>query len=233
MKMLNILYPHRCAVCDSAVRKCTGLICGRCRGRINLIEEPRCLKCSKPLDNQEKEYCLDCRRGSHEYERGYAAFLYQGYMQESLMRFKYGGRQEYGMFYGSILAEFAGHFFRGCRPQILIPVPVHRSKLIKRGYNQAEILAAEISKRWKIPMEAKCIRRTRHTKAQKNLTPRERKKNLTDAFEICGNVPWKSVMLVDDIYTTGSTVDALAGILKEAGVEKVYFIAVCIGSGES
>lgn len=233
MKLIDILYPHRCAVCDRAVLDHAVLVCEECRKTVSVIKNPRCLQCSKPLDSSEKEYCLDCQKSHHEYERGFAAFLYQGEMQESLMRFKYGGRQEYGVFYGRSLAGLALDFFRKSRPEVLIPVPVHRSKLLRRGYNQAEVLAEELSKRWKIPMDTECIKRSKHTKAQKNLTPKERRENLMDAFEVCGKVPWKSVMIVDDIYTTGSTVDALAKKLKAAGVKQVYFITVCIGSGDS
>lgn len=191
------------------------------------------MRCSKPLDHGEKEYCMDCRKHSHAYECGFAAFLYRGEMQESLMRFKYGGRQEYGYFYAKVLAEAAGTFLEKACPDVLLPVPIHRLKFLKRGYNQAEILADQLSKLWKLPVNTTCLKRIRHTKAQKNLSPRERRKNLRAAFQICEAVTWKSVMLVDDIYTTGSTVDAIAELLKEAGVERVYFVTVCIGMGES
>lgn len=98
MKLIDILYPHRCAVCDRAVLDHAVLVCEECRKTVSVIKNPRCLQCSKPLDSSEKE-CADCQKSHHEYERGFAAFLYQGdagitYAVPSM------AEDEYGVFYG-------------------------------------------------------------------------------------------------------------------------------------
>lgn len=189
------------------------------------------MRCSKPLEGYTEEFCPDCKRQSFSYDQGFAAFLYQGKMQESLMRFKYGGRQEYGKFYAQALSVCSESLVKRWQVEVLIPVPVHPQRLRMRGYNQAEVLAQELSSLWQIPVDAKSLARMKKTKAQKELDPTERRKNLKDAFVLTRTVGWKSVLIIDDIYTTGSTVHTLGKLLKEHGVKKVYFLTVCIGKG--
>ena len=111
-----------------------------------------------------------------------------------------------------------------------MPVPVHAARKRERGYNQAEALAGEIGRRMGIPVDFRLIKRVKKTLPQKLLDDRERQNNLKRAFKIARNdVKLKRVVIIDDIYTTGSTIDACALELKRAGVEKVYFIAIAIG----
>lgn len=231
MNLLDILYPKRCALCDKIINDREYPVCFACRKWIMPIEGARCMHCSKPLDVDTEELCLDCGQQKFYYDQGFAVFLYEGRIRESLMRFKYGERQEYGSFYAKMLNLFAQKWVERWKPEVLIPVPVHATKLRKRGYNQAEILAKELSKIWKIPMDNHCMKRTKKTRAQKNLDNKERRKNLKEAFNMTHPVKYRCVLIVDDIYTTGSTVDTLAKLLKEYGVENVYFITVCIGKG--
>lgn len=231
MKLLNILYPKRCALCDRVITNREYPVCLKCRKEIQPIEEPRCMHCSKPLRSDGVEFCLDCKRHKFSYDCGFAAFLYSGKMKDSLMRFKYGGRQEYRRFYGEMLNLFAAEKVKRWAPEVLIPVPVHPGKLRKRGYNQAEVLALELGKLWNIPVDSQYMKRIKKTKAQKNLDDKERRKNLRQAFAVAGDEDYRRVLIVDDIYTTGSTVDALAKLLKEKGVEEVWFVTVCIGKG--
>lgn len=231
MKLLDILYPKRCALCDRVIDDREYPVCLACRDYIHPIEGPRCMHCSKPISSDSDEFCLDCKRHKFSYDCGFAAFLYRGRMKDSLMKFKYGGRQEYSVFYGQMLNLYGGETVKRWRPEVLIPVPVHSGKLSRRGYNQAEVLALEMGEIWGIPVDSRCVKRIRKTRAQKNLDDKERRKNLREAFRLVGDMNYRRVLIVDDIYTTGSTVDALAKIFKENGVEKVYYITVCIGRG--
>ena len=131
------------------------------------------------------------------------------------------------------MSERLGDKIRRWDVDAVIPVPVHKSRLKKRGYNQAALIAGELSKRLGIPMRDGVVIRRAATGVQKELGAAERQNNLKKAFIVPGNVvKLKSVLVVDDIYTTGATVDAVAGCLKGAGVEKVYFASLCIGRGE-
>lgn len=113
-----------------------------------------------------------------------------------------------------------------------MPVPLHPSRKRKRGYNQAQILAEEIGKILEIPVDSKSLIRTRKTSPQKKLGHKERKKNLKHAFAVKHTFQTvKRVLLVDDIYTTGNTIDAVSNVLKQKGVENVYFLTISIGQG--
>ena len=233
-KLLRWLYPARCPVCDGLLGRQERLICRACASDLHFLQEPLCFHCGKPLSGEEIEYCSDCRRKKHSYDRGFAPFSYRGQMQASMMRFKYGGRAEYARFYAAAMEGRGRRLLRQWKPEVLLPVPVHRKRLIRRGYNQAARLAQELSRLTGIPADCKALIRRKNTKAQKELNDVERRKNLEQAFALApGYRPPKCLVLVDDIYTTGSTVDTLAALLKAAGAEQVYVACACISPGAS
>lgn len=218
-------------MCDDLVELSERLICKKCQKEIKYVSEPVCMKCGKPLMDEEREYCLDCTKRKHFFDRGIAVFEYHS-MASSIYRFKYGGRQEYAEFYGEIMAECLAEKFRVWKPEALLPVPIHASRLRKRGYNQAEVLAKEISKICGIPTRMDIIERSRKTVPQKELNEEERQNNLKRAFKICKNdVKLNTIVIIDDIYTTGSTIDAMACKLRNEGVNHIYFAALAIGKG--
>jgi ComF family protein len=121
-------------------------------------------------------------------------------------------------------------------PDALIPVPVHKERYRKRGFNQAELVAKELGKYCKIPVISDFLIRVKNTLPQKELSDRERSDNLRHAFSVRNESQELSklidcVIIIDDIYTTGSTIEACTRTLQEVGVKKVYFLCVCIGQG--
>ena len=117
-------------------------------------------------------------------------------------------------------------------PDALIPVPIHSSRMRSRGYNQAELVARELSRHSGIPVNTKLIQRVKRTKPLKSLSHSERQNNLKRAFKILQNdVKLNTIVIIDDIYTTGSTIDAMTGVLNDAGVKNVYYMALTIGRG--
>ena len=133
------------------------------------------------------------------------------------------------------MAEKLEEFAAGpARPDLLIPVPVSADRLEKRGYNQAFILAREISRLTGIPVREDILRRVTDTLPMKNMAPAERQNNLKRAFQAFGNdVSLNSIMLIDDIYTTGATIDACAHALYERGADRVCFMTLAIGEDSS
>lgn len=228
--VINLLFPLRCPVCDGIVKPFGQKICAGCRNGLKRLEPPWCMQCGKKL-YREEEYCEDCRRRRHNYIRGRALYEY-GSAAPSIYRFKYGGRREYADFFGEEIAGALGDFIRRVQPDALIPIPLHKKRLRKRGYNQAEVLARAVSAYSGVPVNSKILVRIKNTAPLKCQNPEERQNNLKKAFNIAQNdVKLKTVIIVDDIYTTGSTIDEAAARLRAAGVARVYFITLACGAG--
>ena len=225
---LDLLFPRRCPICDEPVRSGEGLACVACLPRISYLREPTCLKCGKNITD-DAEFCADCAERSHHFDRGIALFEYQS-IAGAVYRFKYGGRQEYAEFFGSQISQKLADDIYKLKPDCLIPVPIHNKRLRSRGYNQAAELAKVISRCLNIPLEDKLIKRVKVTAPLKNLKLKERQNNLKKAFKIIRNdVKLDRVIIIDDIYTTGSTIDAMAEELRNIGISKIYFVALSIG----
>ncbi|NBJ91204.1 ComF family protein [Parablautia muri] len=230
-RILDLIFPKRCVVCDEITEQMGESVCGKCRKKIIYIKEPVCMKCGKQLKREEQEYCRDCEKRRHSYIRGTALYDY-GSMADSIFRFKYAGRMEYASFYGRDLYEKKTKWLSMVRPDAFLPVPVHPSRKRKRGYNQAELIARELSEHSGIPVNTTLMERVRKTQPLKNQTHGERQNNLKRAFKIRRNdVKLNTIVIIDDIYTTGSTVDSMAQVLREVGITEIYFMALTIGRG--
>lgn len=231
--LLDILYPRHCPACDGLIPPGRGLICPQCLGRIHWVKEPVCLRCGKEIAAAEAEYCYDCSRHPRSFVRGYALAVYDRTMRDSLSRFKNAGRMDYADWYAAAFEERLGEELRGLQADCLVPVPVHRSRLSKRGYNQAGLVAKRLGKILNRPVLHQALVRRRRTRAQKYLGGRERSRNLEGAFR-AGRQPVRGlrVLLIDDIYTTGATAEACTQALLSAGAREVYLACICIGEND-
>ena len=234
---LDCLYPRRCPVCGEIVVPKGALICPDCEKQISWVDGAVCQSCGRQLSDETAEYCPDCMRRRHSFDGGIALCNYNDAARTSMAKIKYQGRREYLDYYGQVFVKRLGRKIAGFHPDVLVPVPVHPARKKKRGFNQAEVLAERISEELeqqyhiRIPVCPELLSRTKKTLPQKDLSAAERLKNLEGAFE-AGTVPpgIRRVLLVDDIYTTGSTADTCAKALKQAGVRKVYIATACIGN---
>ena len=230
-RVLDLLFPKRCVVCDEIAGQEGKAVCRRCRDKILYVQEPFCLKCGKQLQHEEQEYCEDCKKNRHLYIQGSALYDY-GSMADSIFRFKYAGRMEYADFYGRELYERKAGWLSMVQPDALVPVPIHAARKRKRGYNQAELVARHLSSLCGVPVNNSLIYRPKQTAPLKDLSHSERQNNLKRAFKIRQNdVKLSTIVIIDDIYTTGSTVDAMSRTFREAGVGQIYFMALAIGRG--
>ena len=158
--------------------------------------------------------------------------LYRGAIRKTMYRFKYSNKREYAAFFSEEAERIYGEWIRKKGIEVIIPVPMYGPKKKKRGYNQAECFAKALSERTGILADANLVMRVRDTAPQKELNDIQRKNNLKSAFHCEKNiVQYTKVLLVDDIYTTGSTADAVYEELKKNGVTEVYFLSICIGEG--
>lgn len=228
--IVQLLFPLRCPVCDRIVRPCGEKVCAECMGKLKLLTPPWCMRCGKKL-TEDREFCMDCGNKKHEFVRGRALYEYQS-AAASIYRFKYGKRQEYADFFGEEIVRYLGDFIREVQPDALIPIPLHRKRLEKRGYNQAALLAEAVGRYSGVPVKQKMLVRVKNTTPLKLQNPSERQNNLKKAFNIGENdVKLNTTVIIDDIYTTGSTIDEAARALKAAGVQKIYFITLACGAG--
>lgn len=228
-KCLGILYPQTCYFCGKISKE---HICKECREKITYVEEPVCKKCGKPIRYEEKEYCGDCENAVFSYEQGKSVWLHTGVVRWSVYQFKYHNRRIYGKFYAQELSRLYGKWIKDKKIDVIIPIPLHRKRQRKRGYNQSEVIARHLGKLLNLPVNAKAVMRVRNTKAQKELSHKERTRNLKDAFRVTKH--WKgegNVLLIDDIYTTGNTIDSVAKLLRQKGANKVWFLTISIGQG--
>ncbi len=231
---MELLYPPCCPICDQVLPFYGAGICPDCEKKLPWVTEPFCMKCGKPVAKEEEEFCEDCRRVSHFFDCGRAAFLYTGLMRQSVGRMKFQNRRDYLDFYADSMVRAGGEFLKSRDPEVIVPIPMHWKKRAKRGYNQAELLAERISCLTGIPCRKHLLRCVRMAGDQKALGREERMENLSGTFAFSGGkepVP-ERVLLVDDIYTTGSTLDEASRVLRGAGVLKIFFLVLCTGKGK-
>lgn len=227
----DLLYPAHCPVCDELLSGRKEKICPSCRTHMRTVGEHYCIKCGKPLNDARTVCCSGCTAAQHGFTRGRSVFCYED-IRESVYRFKYEGRQEYASFYADETVRVLGADIASWHAEALIPIPLHKEKLKKRGYNQAALFAEALSERLGIPVLEKALVRERSTVPQKGLNREERQKNLKKAFKLVQNdVKLKTIILIDDIFTTGSTADAAAEAVRQAGVTDIYVVTLASGNG--
>lgn len=197
-----------------------------------MIREPRCMKCGKPLAREVQEYCRDCAKRDYAFEQGRSLWLHVPPVSKAVYQFKFHNKRYYAKIFAREMAREYGQWVRDRKIGEILPVPLHPFRRRMRGYNQAELLAKELSRELQVPVRDDVLFRIRRTRPQKELDHRTRERNLRGAFGISRQ--WKApanVLVVDDIYTTGSTVHKISRLLIRAGAEKVYFLTISIGQG--
>ena len=227
--VLDLLYPPVCPFCGKISPE--GL-CAGCRKKIVYVREPRCMRCGKPLRDETREYCRDCETRSSFFDRGYGMWLHREPVSGAVYRFKYKNKRNWGRIFAVELAEHYEGQIRAWGIEEIIPIPLHSTRKRKRGFNQSEVVAGILSELTGIPCRTDVLFRIRKTVPQKQLDRRGRKDNLMGAFGVSRE--WnacENVLLIDDIYTTGTTVGRAAKMLKKAGAQNVYFLTISIGQG--
>ena len=238
-RALDFVYPRRCPVCDGIIPvlelrdgrlRTGGDIHRNCSPRIKYVRGNTCAKCGKPLaGDRNREYCDDCSRVSHLFDGGMSVFRYRS-VAGSIYKFKYMGRREYADFYARATKRLLGEKISRLGVEALVPVPMYPDKERLRGYNQAAVYARALSRELDIPVREDLIKRVRNTAPMKELDAASRRNNLKNAFNIAENdVKFKYVLIIDDIYTTGSTIDEIAHEFRVAGVTKIFFLTLAIG----
>ncbi|PKM94909.1 MAG: amidophosphoribosyltransferase [Firmicutes bacterium HGW-Firmicutes-1] len=232
-KAISIVYPKRCLFCDEVLSFGEKKpICAECKPDATWVTGDICKKCGKPLECHRLDLCYDCSRKVKYYNEGRGMWVYEDSVKKAIHKYKYGNRKGYGKAFAEELYQFYVnniHWDIDC----ITSVPLHPAKLKERSFNQSALIADILGERLDIGVDNYLLSRTKNTIPQKDLTDSERILNVMDAFSIniLSSSTGKNILIVDDIYTTGSTINSCAKILKTYGAYKVYFLTVAIGKG--
>lgn len=225
--LLGVLLAPVCAACERPLDEPTrGPVCAGCWSSITPITPPVCDRCGDPLRSWrvisvEHARCPRCRRGRSHVQRGRAIGPYEGSLRAIVHALKYGGRRSLARPLGVLLARAGADLLDGA--DVVVPVPLHASRKRSRGFNQAAELAHHLG----LPVNH-ALRRVRATPSQIDLPAARRHANVRDAFALRrrARVRGATVVLVDDVSTTGATLDACARVLTEAGAREVRALTV-------
>ncbi|MBI5642087.1 MAG: ComF family protein [Deltaproteobacteria bacterium] len=223
--LLDIIFPPVCPLCEEAIWQ--DKFCPSCLDGFSSkkIASPKCTVCAIPFISQtgDDHACGECLSGHMPFKEARSAFIYDGCVLKAIHLFKYSGRVTLA---GALGAMMAGAASFGEKPDVIVPVPLHRKRLASRGYNQSLLLANEVSKALSIEVDRTGLKRMRYTEEQINLSADERKTNVRGAFEVKdGMFKKRKVLLVDDVFTTGATIKECSKVLSDAGAE-VYVLTL-------
>ncbi|MBN1683915.1 MAG: ComF family protein [Gammaproteobacteria bacterium] len=217
-KIFNQLFPHTCVFCKKRTGRPLDL-CRACEQKLSSLNHA-CPYCALPIPD-DIEICARCLKQKPPFDRVFIPYVYEGSAISLIRGLKFSSRLPYADILGNLLVNFFDHLSDENKPDCIIPVPLHAKRLKERGFNQALEIAKPISQKLKIPIDTKSCTRIKYTLAQASLPKKDRKKNVQKAFGVTPQFQRKHVMLIDDVMTTGNTLNELSQILKQAGVKKV------------
>lgn len=228
--LFNFILPPRCLLCGKIIRSENSL-CSDCFENISFITDPYCQCCGAPLSANKDDVfsftCLKCLNKKPSFRLCRSAIKYDQFSKKLLLDFKFADHIENRLLLARWL-YFAGKDIFRKGVDFIIPVPLHYTRLMQRKYNQSAMLAAELSKLVLIPVDYKSLKKIKYTKPQIQCRGKSRKSNIKNAFEVTNpeKLKGKCIVLVDDVYTTGSTMNECIKALKKAKVKSVDILTV-------
>lgn len=231
--VMDLVYPRCCVTCGHRVGEGSRHICWDCAAGFHLVEEPYCSRCGDPVDGRVENVflCSACRRHPPHFDLARSALRYRGGLRRAIHAFKYSRVCCLSGDFTRWLAACYRMHYAGVRVDAVACVPLHGRRQRDRTYNQAGLLARDLARELRVPYAARCLRRVRPTESQTHLNARQRRANVRGAFFV-GDAGWvegRRWLLVDDIMTTGATVNECARVLKRAGAASVHVLTVARG----
>jgi ComF family protein len=228
-KVVDVLLPPLCLLCDEPVGE-TGTVCPACWGRLRFISPPFCAGCGTPFDFpvDAGTLCASCLTDPPVFKGARAALIYDDASRALILGFKHGDKTYLSKALGTWMQRAGGDLIAGA--DALVPVPLHRRRLFHRRYNQAALLAQEIGRLSGKPVLFDALQRVRATPAQGHLTRAERRKNVKGAFRLDpaqkAAIEGKTILLIDDVMTTGATINECARVLIDAGAKNAFALSL-------
>jgi len=225
MQCLDLFFPRqvKCVTCGFETNRFG--ICDECIKMLEFIKSPVCEICGGSASNNSS-VCLDCKDSIHFYDKGYMVFNYSGDVRMKIIALKQNGVKAVGEMFAHFMRDKFDEILSNHNIDVVIPVPISNERIKERKYNQSEVLCSELLDTNKV--DVSILKRIKDTPHQTGLSRDNRIKNLIASFEISDKslIKDKDVLIVDDIYTTGSTVDAISKILKLAGAKSVMVLCL-------
>jgi ComF family protein len=226
----DLVFPPRCMACGVLlVGQGDATFCPECFSMIRFVAPPMCPCCGIPLTGAGVDHlCGDCLVSRPPYAIARAVARYEAVLLDAIHVFKYKGKITTGEVLGKIMAEYVYPDFSIADYSLIVPVPLHPKRLRERGFNQAVVLARVISMRFSIPLDFMTLRRHVFTEPQVSLGKDQRTANVRGAFVVKDGkkIQGQKIILVDDVYTTGSTVKECAGALMKHGAAEVAVLTL-------
>ena len=236
-----LLYPRVCPVCNEilpkeAVQWPDPYICPECLDGLNFLDkERRCMRCSHPLEGDAAEFCPECVNKKRYFDTGLALMAHDDNARKIIYDLKFSSLKDNADMIAFELVRRAGRMAQMWGAQALIPVPLHKKRMQQRGFNQAQLIAEKFSEYARQagfdipPADSGYLFRCKATAPQRSTEQNMRAANIDGVFAVnIADIPYKRVILIDDIFTTGATLNECAKTLKQNGTSVVYFLSVSI-----
>lgn len=219
---INLIFPKTCFSCNYRIVE--DIICTNCRNEL-IRQKDFCAYCGSSLKNGK---CFICQNENILFDQICSVFEFDNVLQKLIHHFKYDEKKKIAAFFAECAINYIefNNLFK--KIDCIVPVPLHSVKKRLRGFNQSELIARKIAQHFDWNLCSSIIHRNRFTKTQTNLSKKERKQNVAGAFSLKKgtNLNGKTIIVVDDVFTTGSTINALADLLKNNGAEKIYAFTI-------
>jgi ComF family protein len=229
-----VLFPAPCRICGAILLKASRIpVCEACLGSITLISEPMCQCCGRPFGSAVaaeaiQPLCRLCRAQTYGFERARSLAIYNDALSGAIMLMKYERVTRLGDWFAARLADLVEEAGEKLRADVVVPVPLHADRQRERGYNQAELIARPLSRRLRLKLRSSLLVRTKPRPPQLVLSRSEHWKSVRGAYATRAGVRVDNlrILLVDDVLTTGATLDACSRALKKAGAAEVIGLTV-------
>lgn len=232
--LIDILYPEICIACRDRLAEraaIDGLVCAECWGKARINLPPFCHSCGRHLEKAHlyRGICPGCIRRRLHFDRAFSPFVYEGVIKELLHEFKYKNKPYLGSILSQPMIEFIKEYDLPMQHlDFIIPVPLHKTRLREREFNQAQILSSHIAQEFNKELLSDCLMRHRQTKTQTELEQEARLLNVKDSFNVAedARIKGRNILLVDDVLTTAATCSEAACALKRAGAGMVFVLTL-------
>ena len=228
--LLHLVYPATCFGCGSLLPAPEHDFCHACRAHLLADPHPACPRCGTTIGPfvQTEDGCPSCRRAEFAFTAVYRLGPYEGLRRDLILRMKYAAGEMVAEAVADLLASQLAPRLRDARPSVVIPIPLHWFRRLGRGYNQSEVLARSLARQLSLPCHPNWLRRIRNTPRQTQQSPTGRRANIRGAFSARASphLRGQTVLLVDDVLTTGSTCSEAARALRQAGAAGVLVAVI-------